>query len=156
MKTHRVMVKEGDVAIIVCPFCHRTNKHSVTSFRERGRRNLRVRCCCEKMFDLTLEFRRHYRKPVKLLGRSINLSRHRMGGDVIIRNISMGGIGFYPFKENRSSENDLLQIIFELDDRCQTPINSKATVRNVGSDYVGCEFDNIDGFRKPLGFYLLG
>jgi len=155
MEARKVLVREGDDAIITCPLCRKTKKLSVALYREKKKRDLRIKCSCAEIFRVCLEYRKHPRKPVKLLAQSINLSKHRERQDVIIRNISLGGIGFSPFQKHRNRINDLLQVLFSLDDCHNTFINAKVSVRAANRDYVGCEFNDIRYFAGPLGFYLL-
>jgi hypothetical protein len=156
MEAKKVLVKEGDVAIITCPFCRKTKKLSVAPFKEKRKRELRIKCSCEKIFSICLECRKHQRKDVKLLGKSINLSQHRKSQDIIIINISLGGIGFNPMKMYEIRKDDRLQVSFSLNDSNNTPIETAATVRAVSKDYVGCEFNTTESFKPTLGFYLLG
>lgn len=156
MEAKKVLVKEGDVAIITCPFCRKTKKQSVAPFKEKRKRELRIKCSCEKIFSICLECRKHQRKYVKLLGKCINLSQHRNSQDIILINISLGGIGFNPMKMYEIRKDDRLQVSFSLNDSNNTPIETTATVRAVSKDYVGCEFNTTESFKPTLGFYLLG
>jgi len=155
MEATKVLVKEGDVAIIICPFCRKTKKFSVAPYKEKRKRELRIKCSCDKTFCLCLEYRKHPRKSVKLLGRSINLSLHRKSQDIIIMNISLGGIGFIPMKKYEIKKDDRLQVSFILNDCKNTPVETTATVRAASKDYVGCEFNTTESFLPSLGFYLL-
>jgi hypothetical protein len=155
MEAGKVLVKEGDVAIITCPLCKKSKKLSVAKYKEIGKRELRIKCSCGNIFCLLLEYRRHPRKPVKLLGKSINLSKHRERQDIIVKNISLGGIGFYPFKTHRTQKDDRLQVSFALSDSNNTPIDTNATVRAAGKDYIGCEFNSSETIKTSIGFYLL-
>ena len=66
MEMRKVMVKEGDVAIITCPFCKKTKKVSVGQYKETGKQELKIKCSCDQMFCICLECRIHHRKPAKL------------------------------------------------------------------------------------------
>ncbi len=155
MEAGKVLVKEGDNATITCPICQKSKKISVAKYKEQSKRELRIKCSCGNIFCLCLEYRKHPRKSVKLLGKSINLSKHRESQDIIIKNISLGGIGFYPFKKHRTEKEDRLQVSFALNDRNSTLIDTDATVRAAGKDYIGCEFNASETFMTSLGFYLL-
>jgi glutaredoxin len=155
MEMRSVLVKEGDVAIITCPFCRRTEKLPVGHYKETGQRELKLKCSCEKVFCICLERRAHHRKPAKFLAKSINLSNHRENQDVIIQNISSGGIGFCPFKKHKTRKDDRLQVSFDLNDLQLTPIDTHVTVRTTMNDYVGCEFNSTEKFKISLGFYLI-
>ena len=156
METRKVIVKESDVAIISCPFCRETKKMSVGKYRETGKRQLKVKCSCNKIFEISLECRRHDRKITKILGKSINLSSHREMQDIIIENISSSGIGFCPSKKHKTRKDDRLQVSFLLNDIQQTLINTHVTVQSATSEYVGCEFNSTEKFKTSLGFYLIG
>jgi hypothetical protein len=151
----KVMVREGDVATITCPFCRKIKKLSVAQYKESGKRELKVKCACDKVFNVCLECRRHHRKPTKILGKSVNLSQHREEQDILIENLSMGGIGFCAFKKHRTRENDRLQVSFNLNDVHHTLIQTDVTVRSAFNKYIGCEFNSTDSFKKSLGFYLI-
>ena len=155
MEAGNVLVNGDDAAVVSCPFCKKSKKISVAKYREQRKRILRIKCGCDKIFSLCLEYRRHPRKPVKLLGKSINLSNHRECHDIIINDISLGGVGFFPFKKHRTRKEDRLQLSFELNDFNKTSIAAHATVRTAGKDHIGCEFNATEIFKSTLGFYLL-
>jgi len=155
MEAPKVLVKEGDVAIITCPFCRKSKKISVAQYKGKTKRELCIQCSCDKIFCICLEFRKHPRKSVKLLGKSINLSQHRESQDIIITNISFGGIGFFLFNKHRTQKDHRLQVCFDLNDCNVTAIDTESTVRTASMDYVGCEFNATESFRPSLGFYLL-
>lgn len=155
METKKVLVKENDAAVITCPFCHTIKKASVARYKERNKRELKIKCGCANVFSICLECRKHPRKPIKLIGKSINLSKHRESRDVIIKDISMGGIQLHPFRKHRIRKDDRLQISFSLNDANNTPITTHVTVKTVFKDHVGCEFNSIEEFRTSLGFYLI-
>jgi len=155
MEAWKVLVKENDVAIIICPLCRKAKELSVTQYKERKKRDLRIKCGCGHIFCICLEYRRHPRKSVKMLGKSLNLSKHRESHDIIIKNISLGGIGFYTFKRHRIREDNLMYVLFDLNDARGTTIDARATVITASQDFVGCEFTSTKDFQTPLGFYLL-
>ena len=156
MEKRKLLVKDDDIANIVCPFCRETKNLSVSEFKEKGKRDLRVKCACDKIFEIYLEYRRHPRQETRLLGKSINLSNHRENQDVIIKNISLGGVGLCPFSRSHNTrKNDKLQITFTLNNSKQTIIDTNVSVRAVAEDYIGCEFNTTDHFKTSLGFYLI-
>ena len=155
MQARKVLVKEGDVVNITCPICLKTKQLSVARYKEIRKRELRIKCSCDKIFSICLEYRKHPRKSVKLLGCSTNLSKHRECQDIIIKNISLGGICFSTFNKHRTEKNDQLHVSFELDDCNNSSIKSNATVRVIGNENIGCEFNANENFKTSLGFYLL-
>ena len=154
MEATKVLVKEDGAAIITCPFCRKTTKKSVAHFKEQSKRQLLIKCGCDNIFCLGLEYRRQPRKSVQLLGKSVNWSQHGESKNIIITNISSGGIGFCPFDTHRTKKDDQLQVSFTLNDCNNTPIETAATVRTVGKSYIGCEFNSTESFKSSVGFYL--
>ena len=154
MGARKVQVKENDTVIISCPCCGKTKELSVERFKQNYRRDLRVKCICQKIFHLCLEFRKDFRKSVKLLGKSTNLSNHGESHDIIIKNISIGGLGFTPFKNHKIKKDDRLLLSFELNDYNNTRIDTDAVVRTVKHDYIGCEFNNKQKIESSYGFYF--
>jgi len=156
VKTRKLLIKENDIAVIVCPSCGQTKNLSVSHYKENRKRELRIKCSCGAFFDICLEFRRYPRQETRLLGKSINLSNHRESQVVIIKNISLGGLCLCPFSKNhRTRKDDRLHVFFTLNNSQQTPIESKASVRSVSSDFIRCEFNSTDHFKTELGFYLI-
>jgi len=155
MKERKVLVKGDDVAILSCPNCGKIKKLNVGHFRQNCKRVLRAKRSCDEIFSICLEYRKDVRKSVKLLGRTVNLSNHNETQDIIIKNISKGGVGFCPFKKHKTKQDDRLLVLFQLNDSNSTSINTDVTVRTVNNDYIGCEFNNIEKIKIPLGFYLL-
>jgi len=156
METRKLLVKEGDIAILTCPSCRQTKNLSVSEYKEKRKRELTIKCSCDDIFNICLEYRKHPRQETRLLGKSINLSNHRENQDVIIKNVSLGGIGLCPFsKKHRTKKDDQLLLSFTLNNAKQTSIDTHVSVRSVASDYIGCEFNSTDHFKTALGFYLI-
>jgi len=154
VETITVIIQEGDVAVITCPFCLETRRLSVERNSGAAKRALKIKCHCEKMFVVCLEYRRHKRKATNLLGLSVNLTNHNEKQDIIVENISLGGIAFCPFKKHKIRKEDLLKVSFNLNDNMQTSIDAHVTVRTATDNYVGCEFNATDKFKTPLEFFL--
>jgi len=156
METRKLLVKEGDIAVVVCPFCRNSKKLSVAQYREQRKRELRIKCSCANILNICLEYRKHPRLETKLLGKCINLSLHRESHDVIIKNISLGGIGLCPFnKKHRTKKDHQLHVSFSLNNSKHTLINSQVSVCSAASDHIGCKFNSTDHFKTALGFYLI-
>jgi len=155
MEPRKILVKEGDTAIVTCPFCQKMRKLSVGKYKEKGKRDLTIRCSCETVFQVLLEFRKYPRKSSKLIGHSVNLSKYREPQNILIKNISFGGVGFSTFDVHRTKKYDQLMLSFSLNDATNTHIDTQMTVRASEEDYIGCEFNSNDLFKKDLGFYLI-
>ena len=155
MEPKKILVKEGDIAIVTCPSCQKIRKLSVKKYKQKGKREIKIRCNCENIFDVFLEFRKFPRKSTKLIGKTINISKTKDPQRVIIKNVSFGGIGFSPFNEHESEMFDQLMVSFNLNDVANTYIDTQVTVRVANENYVGCEFNSYGQFKKDLGFYLI-
>jgi len=65
MKT--VYVNDTRQTTIICPNCGFAKNFDATKYKNMNQR-LKARCKCGEMFGFILEFRKHYRKKVKLPG----------------------------------------------------------------------------------------
>jgi hypothetical protein len=153
-ETIKVIIEEGDAAFIICPFCLETRKLSVGQNSGVTKRALKVKCCCNNVLKICLEYRKHPRKATNLLGHSINLTNQNERQDIIIENISLGGIAFCPFKKQQIRREDLLEVSFNLNDVRQTPIVTHVTVRTATDNYIGCEFNTVDKLATSLKSFL--
>jgi len=95
-----------------------------------------------------------YRKSTNLKGRYINLSLNNELGMMIVKDVSMGGIGFEVVGGNRIKKEHELMVTFTLDDSHSSVIKKQVVVRNVRDKFVGCEFLHAHEYDKALGFYL--
>jgi len=68
MKT--VFVGNSNQATIICPKCGLTKNIDATNFKNTKKR-LKAKCKCGEVFQVTFEFRKHYRKNVRLPGEYI-------------------------------------------------------------------------------------
>jgi uncharacterized C2H2 Zn-finger protein len=150
----KVHVRDNNTATLICPSCGAVKHFAADRFRH-ARHIISVRCRCQQVFTLLLDFRRHYRKQTSLPGTYEILSAGGVGGGIIhINNISRSGIGFTVSGLHRIEQNQLLQIEFHLNDKNKTLLKKQAVVKSVHQNSVGCEFQcNVD-MDKALGFFL--
>lgn len=155
METIKAFVREDNTATIICPACNKPKTVSVTSFKDKGH-ELKVRCPCDHVFRVTLDFRKYYRKPVELPGEYKSLKPlGQGGGDIIIKDISLGGLGFVVSGINTIEVGHRLQVCFELDNKKKTFLTKEVVVQSVNNDFVGCRFAAHELYEKELGFYLI-
>jgi hypothetical protein len=119
---------------------------------------IKVRCSCQYLFEVLLDFRRNYRKETDLVGTFVMVPPAAGTGRLNIINLSKSGIGFTVAIPVNSSRlfvpGRKLHVNFQLDNKKRTSIEKIAIVRNAHDHYVGCEFDHTQAFEKDLGFYL--
>ena len=145
--------KEG-VATLTCPYCDLVKTTTVEKFKG-SRHVLRVKCACLKNFIVQLEFRKAYRKEIKLVGDYAILPDRFTVGRITVVNISKTGIGFQVLGGVYMKEGDMLQVKFNLDDVHNSLMEKKVIVRLIRDKYIGCEFAEQNTQDKALGFYLM-
>ena len=156
MTTKRVTVhvRENNAATLICPACGMV-KHVVADKFQDNRHTVSVRCHCQHVFNVLLDFRRYFRKQISLSGTYIITSEGGVGGGVIhINNISRGGLGFTISGLHRIEEGQEMLLEFQLNDRKKTILKKPAVVRSVRQNAVGCQFKDNAELDRDLGFFL--
>jgi len=151
---HKSFVKSDDKAIIVCPECDTAKAISVAQFRHRLH-VVKVKCNCGHVFEVHLEFRRHFRKPTELEG-TYDLKPPATGGGIIkIINLSLSGACFEVRGTHGMEVGQLGSLVFTLDNRKKSVLFKKVIIKTVNGNQIGCEFLADRAYEKELGFYLL-
>ncbi len=147
-------VKPNGGAVIVCPSCSGAQTISVRRFK-RHTHSLNVKCKCGHSFKILLEFRRHFRKDTDLTA-TYDLVKPAVGGGIAhLVNLSLSGACFEIRGIHQLEVGQKGTIAFTLDNRKQTAMVKKLTIRTVVGNRIGCEFIEDKMFEKELGFYLL-
>ena len=154
MKTEKVFVKQDKTVNIKCPYCNRVRMVSVNLFKDPNKIN-KIKCACSKVFNITFEFRKMYRKETELQGTYKSKSTEDDEGKIVVNNISMGGVGFFVVHAHRIAIGDDLLVEFRLDDQQKTLISREVRVQIIKGNYIGTEFVNVAAYDKYLGFYLM-
>jgi hypothetical protein len=124
----------------------------VANFKDTHKK-LKAKCRCGEIFRFTLEYRKHYRKKVRLPGEySVQGKDER--GEIIIEDISASGIRFASLKPHYISRNDTVELKFTLDNQMRTQIQGLVKIAWMIDRNVGAEFINPKSLEKDLGFYL--
>ncbi len=150
----KAFVREDGTTVVKCPSCGHARTVSVQRFKGK-KKAIKVRCSCRESYMVSLELRKMYRKSTNLKGSYINTSLNNDIGMMIVKDVSMGGIGFEAIGGNRLEKEHELDVTFTLDDTHSSVINKQVVVRVVNGNYVGCEFTHAHQYNKALGFYLL-
>jgi hypothetical protein len=154
MEQQKVFVREDGTTVVKCPYCALARTVSVQKFKEK-KQTLKIKCCCKKSYSVTLEFRKTYRKSTSLKGSYINLTLENETGLMMVKDVSMGGIGFEVIGKNHIEKGHELVVTFTLDDTHSSVIKKQVVARIVVGNFVGCEFLHAHEYDKALGFYLL-
>ena len=150
MKT--VYVSDTNQVTIICPKCAFTKEIDVTSFKNTLK-SLKAKCRCGEVFRFTIEFRKHYRKKVRLAG-EYRIKGKGKKGEIIVEDLSMNGIQFVNIGSHQISIDDTLEVTFKLDNQMRSEINKLVKVIWVKDKIVGAEFSELKSFKSELGFYL--
>ena len=145
-------VNDTNQTMIVCPKCGFGKMIDTTKFKET-KKQLKANCKCGEVFKFTLEFRKHYRKDVKLSGEyTVKQSGER--GEIMVQNLSLGGIQFASFRPHQILTDDTIELKFNLDNPARTEIRRSAKVMWVKDRDVGARYIEPKSFERDLSFYL--
>ncbi len=154
MKTQKSFVKTNDTASIRCPKCDLVKNISVSKFRN-SRHTFKIRCSCGHTFLVSLDFRRHYRKPTELTGTyNVIIPSGTGGGQMQVNNISRSGVDFSVSGHHNIQLDQKIGLTFKLDNKKETEISKQVIVRQIRENSIGCEFIEQSQIGKDLGFYL--
>jgi hypothetical protein len=137
---------------IICPKCGLEKIIDVTKFKDTHKR-LKAKCRCGEIFRFILEYRKHYRKKVRLAGEYFVRGKNEKG-EIVIEDISASGIRFASLKPHYISRNDTVELKFKLDNPMRTQIQELVKIIWIIDRNVGAQFINPKSLEKDLGFYL--
>jgi hypothetical protein len=153
MDIQKIYINERGEAAIKCPQCGRKRVVDASQYKEPNQK-IKARCPCGWVFAVILEWRRAYRKTVAIHGQYFKDGADPQSGEMLMIDISFGGVGFRPMTAHNIQVNDLLHVKFVLNDAHNSLISRKIKVKSVNDWFVGGEFcDNK--FDKALAFYLM-
>ena len=139
---------------IICPKCGFETKKNVFKFKDTSKR-LKAKCKCGEIFKFALDFRKYYRKNVRLAGEYRVVGKDEIG-EILIQDISATGVRFASLKPHHLSRNDTVELKFTLDNPQKTQIRTIIKIRWIIDHNVGAQFDNPKSLEFALGFYLRG
>ena len=147
-----VWVGDNNKASIICPKCRFETNVDITKYKNTQRK-LKAKCKCGEIFRFTIEFRRQYRKDVRLSG-EYRIQGKKEKGEIIIRDLSLSGIKFESLRPNQILTDDILEVKFILDNTSKKEIRKEVKVIWVDNRIVGAQFIERKLYQKDLGFYL--
>jgi hypothetical protein len=148
----KIYVDDTNQVTIICPKCGIEKNIDVANFKDTHKR-LKAKCRCGEVFRFTLEYRKSYRKKVRLSGEYF-VQRKNEKGEIIIEDISATGIRFASLKPHYISRNDTVELKFTLDNPTRTQIQEFVKIIWIIDRNVGAEFIDPKSLEKNLGFYL--
>jgi hypothetical protein len=148
----KVYVDDTNQATIICPKCGFKKNVDVTNFKNTQKK-LKAKCRCGEVFRIALEFRRHYRKKVRLHGEYFVQGRDEKG-EMIVEDISASGVRFASLKPHYISRNDTVELKFTLDNPMKTEIHKLIKIIWIVDCNVGAQYIDQKSLEKDLEFYL--
>jgi hypothetical protein len=155
-KVYKVYVKPDNTAVLTCPQCGRQKVILADSFKgHRYKPELKIKCNCQNVFRVNLEFRKGDRKITFLEGTYINHSQKGSSGYLTIHDISVVGMGFSSLDKNNFRLGDELSVEFTLDEH-KTEIKIEVIVRSIRQNTTGCEFIGpTEAISSSLRYYIM-
>jgi hypothetical protein len=137
---------------ITCPKCGLKKNTNVFKFKDTHKR-LKAKCKCGEVFRVALEFRRYYRKIVRLAGEYFVQEKDEKG-EVLIKDISMTGINFETLKPHNIAQNDTVELEFTLDNPNETELHTLVKIMWVNDLNIGGQFIDQSRWKQDLVLYL--
>jgi hypothetical protein len=148
----KVFVDRTNKVTIICPKCGLEKNKIVFKFKDTHKR-LRAKCKCGEVFRFTLDFRKYYRKNVRLNGEYF-IQEKGEKGEIFIEDISMTGINFATFKPQNFSKDDIVELKFTLDTQIRIELHTLVKISWIIDRNVGAKFNDPKSLEKDLVFYL--
>jgi len=114
-----------------------------------------ISCKCGNAYDVQIEFRKLYRKKVRLEGFFSRLAPPGGFEKTTIIDISMNGCRLLIDYGCRLKKDDRIKLTFNLDNANHTKITKEAVASSLDDRTLGCKFLTTgSSFDSDLGFYL--
>ncbi|MBN2514900.1 MAG: PilZ domain-containing protein [Deltaproteobacteria bacterium] len=159
----QVYPDKHDNVTLVCHECGHVHRIDASPYKAPGRSGrLSITCVgCGHALEALISFRKHYRKETNLSGtcttRSAQPNKTISGefSGIVVKNISLSGIGFIVKSPIHAKEGDILNVTFKLDDSKRTVISKQVIVRRIIDNLFAAEFTPpMDPTGSSLAFYL--
>ena len=148
----KVYVGSTNQVTIVCPKCGLEKNKIVFKFKDTHKR-LKAKCKCGEVFRFILDFRKYYRKNVRLSGEYFVQGKNEKG-EILIKDISMTGINFETLMPHNFSKGDLVELKITLDTPIRMEVHTLVKILWINDRNVGANFNDPKSIEKDLGFYL--
>ena len=145
-------IGDSDHVTLICPKCGLTKNKDVTNLKDTPKR-LKAECKCGEVYEIDLELRRYYRKIVRLSGEYFVQNKDEKG-EVLIKNISIGGIKFETLSSHDISQKDIVELKFTLDNQNKTELQTIVKIIWVNDLNVGGQFIDESSLKQDLVLYL--
>ena len=148
----KVYVGYTNQVTIVCPKCGLEKNKIVFKFKDTHKK-LKAKCKCGEVFRFSLDFRKYFRKNVRLSGEYFVQEKDEKG-EILIENISMAGIHFSTLKPHDFYKDDTVELKFTLDNPMRTSVQKLVKIMWINDHTVGARFNDPKSLDRDFGFYL--
>ena len=148
----KFFVSNNNSVTIVCPNCGFVKQLDASRLKHSNK-EINANCKCGESFFCSIEFRKFFRKKVKLRGDFVFPGKYNKNY-ITICDISQQGLRFTMSPGCKITEGDILEVNFELDNDSRTAITKQVKVKSVQGQSVGCQFTSLQEYERDLGFYL--
>lgn len=136
----RVFLNSDNIAQFVCPQCKKLWKKNLSAIQNPTQNVVfNCKCPCGHAFPVVLERRQFHRRETNLGGAFIH-DKKQTRGIIVVKNISLGGLGFELTNDYRIASGDVVLVRFNLDDPFGTLVTKETLIRKIRGNYVGAEF----------------
>lgn len=150
-----VYADDADQVNVCCHECGFSKDMDVRMLKKSSR-ILKIKCRCGHTFRNRVEFRKTFRKQVKLAGTYLHIKSGERAG-MLVEDISRSGIGIsVKSLPPGLAPGDTLMLTFNLDNARRTEIKKKVKIMSVRNTYIGTQSMDASRYDKELGFYLMG
>jgi hypothetical protein len=150
--TVKFFVNDLNKVTVCCPKCGALRTIDVAALEATAKRE-KITCKCGEIFRAFIEFRRAFRKSVNLNGKYKDLNGPKRG-NMVVKDLSIGGIGFICNTAHNIKFGDLLEVAFTLDDAQKSVIVRGVRVQHAKDGFIGAAWTDKLSYQPAFGFYL--
>ena len=148
-KPLRHYVQRDGTVPAVCPHCGEINPVPAKSMHG-GRNSTDVQCTCGEQYPVFAEFRKAYRREMNLPGFYVKHAPEKHRGEILIKNMSMTGVGFLSMGTLPISNGDEVTLNFVLMDEHQTVMETAVIIVYVDGQFAGCSFKELSPQQEEV------
>jgi len=149
---YTIYTDDSNQVSITCPKCGVEQNIDTTKFKDTQKK-LDGKCRCGEPYQYSIEFRKSYRKDVRLPGEYI-IPGIEEKGDMIVRDLSMIGIRFECLNPHHISKDDTVKVKFRLDDPNRSEIQKPVKIVRVEDRIIGAYYIEKKLYETNLALYL--
>jgi len=148
----KIYVNNSNKVTIACSRCLFKRNIELTKIEKRQRK-IKVSCRCGENREYSIEYRKNYRKDVRLPG-EYSIQTIGEKGDIIVRDLSMIGIRFECLNPHHIVRDDTVKVKFKIDDPKRSEIKKSVKVVWVKDRIIAAYYIETKSYKADLRLYL--